>query len=146
MATDAISPTPAERAAQARALADLRLLVAMDDLFLDDAARLDERTRVEVARALHAAIGTIEAELRRQAARLLAARGATGTAEALTAGKGAAERLTRAGLLRDQPLIESLIGYARHDEIAAALPVASAMSSAIRRTITVTWEKRMAAT
>lgn len=118
-------PTLADRAAQARAVADARLLGAMDDLFLADDARLDERTRVALARLLSMTVGGIEMELRRQAARLLAARGSTGMAEVLLKGAGAAERLTRAGLLRDQMLIETLIARVRHDAIASALPPAS---------------------
>lgn len=115
----------ADRAAHARALADARLLGAMDDFFLPDDARLDEQTRIMLARVLNATIGRIETELRRQAARLLAARGGAAAAEALLKGEGGAERLTRAGLLRDEALMEALIAKVRHDLVAAGLPPGS---------------------
>ena len=114
----------ADAARAARARADARLLGAMDDVFLHDDARLDEQTRVALARLLNETIGGIESELRRQAARLLAARVGTAKAEALLTGDRAAERLTAAGLLRDEALLEGLIAHVRHDLIAAALPVA----------------------
>jgi hypothetical protein len=123
MPADPAPLTAAARAAQARARADARLRGAIDDLMLQDDARLDERTRIALARLLHATIAGIETELRRQAARLLAARGATMTAETLLRGTGAGERLTAAGLLRDEGLMEALIARVRHDLIAAALPV-----------------------
>ena len=126
MLASAAPTTAADRAAQARALADARLLGAMDDFFLPGDARLDEQTRVALARLLNDTIGAIEAELRRQAARLLAARGGTAAAEGLLTGGPAAERLTRAGLLRDEALMEALIARVRHDLIAAALPIGSA--------------------
>lgn len=124
MPADHASFPAADRAAHARARADARLLGAMDDVFLGDDARLDEQTRVTLAKLLDDTIRGIEIELRRQAARLLAARGATAAAEALLTEVGAAERLTRAGLLRDEGLIETLIARVRHDRIVAALPVA----------------------
>jgi hypothetical protein len=119
------SSNAALRAASARARADARLLGGITDLFLADDARLDEQTRIGVAHLLDQTIGGIETELRRQAARLLAARGATAKAEALLGGGGAADRLTRAGLLRDETLIEALIARVRHDLIATALPVSA---------------------
>lgn len=124
MSADYAQIPATHRAAKARALADARLLGAMDDLFLRDDSRLDERTRLALAQLLNSTIGGIETELRRQAARLLAARGATAAAEALLSGKVAAERLARAGLLRDEALIETLIAHVRRQLLAAALPVA----------------------
>lgn len=120
-------PSPAERAAYARGRAAWRLAGVMDDLFLDDDARLDERTRLAVAGRLHQTIGGIEIELRRQASRLLAARGGTAQAEALLQGQAgsAAERLTAAGLLRDEDLIGELVAQVRHTLIAEALPAAA---------------------
>ena len=116
--------TPAQRAATARARAAWRLAGVMDDLFLPEDARLDERTRLALAARLNETIGGIETDLRRQAARLLAARGASGPAERLlTARAGlAAERLACAGLLRDESLIGELIAQVRHALLADALP------------------------
>lgn len=104
----------------------MRLAGAIADLFLPDDARLDERARLVLAQRLGEAVGGIETELRRQAARLLAARGAASKAEALLrGGEGrAAERLTRAGLLRDEALMEELLARVRHELIAQALPTA----------------------
>lgn len=116
--------SPTQRAASARARAAWRLTGEMDDLFLPDDARLDERMRLALATRLHETIGAIETELRRQAARLLAARGASAQAEELlTAPVGlAAERLTRAGLLRDEALIGELIAQVRDALLSEALP------------------------
>lgn len=116
----------AVRAAQARARADARLLVVMDDLFLPDDGRLDDRTRLALANALADAVGRIETELRRQAARLLAARGATTAAETLLRGTGALARLIGAGMLRDEALIETLAARTRAQLVTASLPVAVA--------------------
>ena len=116
--------TPVDRAARARVRADARLMGAIDDFFLPDDARLDERTRVGIAQLLDRLIGGVETELRRQAARLLSARSAIAAAEQMLTGAGAAERLTRAGLLRDVALMDALIARVRHDGIAVALPVA----------------------
>lgn len=118
--TDAVT-----RAAHARARADRRLGGMIGDLFLADDARLSERTRLTVTRLLSETIGGIETQLRRQAARLLAAKGATAVAEAMLAGAGAAARLTAAGLLRDRALIEAVVARVQHREIAEALPVAA---------------------
>ena len=103
---DSSLPSAADRAAVARDRAAWRLAGVMDDLFLPEEARLDERTRLALAARLHATVGGLEIELRRQAARLLAARGGATQAEAmLNNGGSAAERLTAAGLLRDEALI-----------------------------------------
>lgn len=120
-------PSAAERAAYARGRAAWRLAGAIDDLFLDEEARLDERTRLAVAGRLHETIGGIETELRRQASRLLAARGLAAPAEALlkAAAGSAAQRLTQAGLLRDEPLIGEMVAQVRHALLAEALPTAA---------------------
>lgn len=96
----------------------------MDDLFLPDDARLDEQTRLALAHRLNETIEGIETALRRQAARLLAARGGAALAEALLRGTtgGAAERLTLAGLLRDEALIAELVAQVQHILLAEALP------------------------
>lgn len=123
---DPDSITPDQQATRARRRAEARLASAIADFCLPDDARLDERTRLTLAQRLGETIGGIETELRRQAARLLAARGASTSAEALLRPDvGAAERLTRAGLLRDETLMDELLGRVRHELIAAALPAAT---------------------
>ena len=122
MVGDPAFPNASARAAQGRARADARLRGMVDDLFLPQDARLSERTRLTLARLLTDTVGGIEVELRRQAARVLADKGAVAAAEALLAGNGAAERLSAAGLLRDEALIGALIAWVQHREIADALP------------------------
>lgn len=105
--------------------ADPRLAAAIDDFFLPDAERLDERTRLLLGRVLGGLVGAIDADLRRHAARLVGARGGDGEAAALLAVDGdVLARLTGAGLLRDEELMEELIGRVRTDLLAEALPVA----------------------
>ena len=117
----------AARAERARARADSRLSGAIADFFLPDGDRLDERTRLMLARVLNGIVAAIEADIRRHAARLLVGRGATDKAEAVLASGGAiADRLARAGLLRDRALIDELLARVRHDLIADALPTAVA--------------------
>lgn len=117
----------AARAERARARADARLSGAIADLFLPDDDRLDERTRLTLARVLGGIVAAIEADIRRHAARLLVGRGATDRAESVLASGGdIANRLARAGLLRDRALIEELLARVRQDLIADALPTAVA--------------------
>jgi len=116
---------PMERAERARLRAETRLAGTIADFFLDADARLDDRTRLMLAQVLGAIVGAIEWDIRRHAARLLVGGGATRAGEAmLKAGAGTVlERLTRAGLLRDEDLMDELIARVRHDLIAASLPV-----------------------
>ncbi|WP_413061236.1 DUF2336 domain-containing protein [Sphingomonas carotinifaciens] len=115
------------RASRARVLADARLSGATTDLFLDDAARLDDRTRWMLGRSLRANVGAIAQDLRRHAARVLAGRGATALAETLLEARDdVAERLTRAGLLRDPALMDEMIARVRADMLADSLPTAVA--------------------
>lgn len=100
-----------------------RLAAEITDFFLPDDARLDDRTRLAIARMLTELIGAIEADIRRHAARLLVGRGRDAAAEALaTGGGGAIARLTAAGLLRDPELMEEVIARTRGALIADALP------------------------
>jgi len=116
---------PMERAERARLRAETRLAGTIADFFLDADARLDDRTRLMLAQVLGAIVGAIEWDIRRHAARLLVGDGATRAGEAmLKVGAGTVlERLTRAGLLRDEDLMDELIARVRHDLIAASLPV-----------------------
>lgn len=115
----------AARAARAGLRAEADLRAAIDDLFLPDAARLDDRLRGTLTATLRALVATLEAGLRRHAARLLAARGDEARAEALlTTDSLVWARLTRAGVLRDPELMGELVARARQDLIADALPLA----------------------
>jgi hypothetical protein len=116
---------PVARAESARLRAETRLAGTIADFFLDADARLDDRTRLMLARVLGGIVEAIEADIRRHAARLLAGQGLAKVGEAVLRPKGAGvvARLTRAGLLRDEDLMEELIARVRHDLIAASLPV-----------------------
>lgn len=114
------------RIAAARRLgvvADARLSGAINDFFLAEDARLEERTRIALGRMLASIVQAIETEIRRHAARVLSGRGADGQAEQLLKGReDVVRRLSRAGLLRDRLLMDELIAQARCDLTAEALP------------------------
>ncbi len=116
---------PLARAETVRLRAETRLAGTIADFFLDADARLDDRTRLMLAHVLDAIVGSIEWDIRRHAARSLVGNGSTKAGEAiLKAGAGGVvDRLTRAGLLRDEELMDELIARVRHDLIAASLPV-----------------------
>ena len=112
------------RAAAADLRADHRLVVAIDDFFLADNARLDERTRVALGRTLASLVGAVESGVSRHAARLLATRDAHELAEAIEASDTPVlDRLVSAGLVRDAELMRELVGRVRQDVLAGALPV-----------------------
>lgn len=123
------SPATAARAAQ-RARAgmrrdSLRLSATIDDFYLPDDARLDDRTRLTLATVLGAIVGAIEGDIRRHAARVLGGWAEDGAAAALTAAQGQAmDRLLASRVLRDRSLMEELIGRVRQDLLAEALPTA----------------------
>ena len=105
------------------ALADERLSGAIDDFFLSEDGRLDERTRLSLGRVLAAVVQGIETEIRRHAARVLSGRGADAEAEQVLKGhEDVVRRLSRAGLLRDRALMDELIAQVRCDLIAEGLP------------------------
>lgn len=105
------------------ARADARLTGAIDDFFVAEDSRLDERTRVALGRMLAAVVQGVETDIRRHAARVLAGQGADTQAEQLLKGhEDVVRRLSRAGLLRDRGLMDELIAQVRCDRIAAALP------------------------
>lgn len=127
-----VEPDPAGNGIDARlaaarrapARADSRLTESIDDFFLADDARLDERTRIMVGRLLGGIVRGIEIDIRRHAARVLAGRQSTDRAEALLRGHDdVVERLSRAGLLRDRELMDELIARVRGDIVAGALPI-----------------------
>lgn len=103
----------------------VRLSAAIDDFFLPDDARLDERTRLTLATVLGAIVGAIEGEIRRHAARVLGGWAEDGAAAALLAAQGQAlDRLLASRVLRDRALMAELIGRVRQDLLAEALPTA----------------------
>ena len=122
----ALIPEPAPsarlRAAEAWARAEVRLGQAVDDLFLPDDGRLDDRVRARVTEALTTLVEGIATELGRHAARVLAGAGETARAEAVLSRRDVLARLTGAGLLRDIDLIDELLARVRMDVIAEALP------------------------
>lgn len=106
---------------------EAQLSAAIDDFFLDDDARLDDRTRLTLARVLGAIIGAIEADIRGHAARVLGGWAEDAAAAAIRDPHPATlDRLLAAGVLRDRVLMEELIGRVRQDLLAEALPTAVA--------------------
>lgn len=127
---DPFDATVAEARSGARAALrrdEARLSAAIDDFFLPDDARLDDRTRLALAGVIGAIVGGIEADIRRHAARILVGWSEEGAAEALVEAQGKAlELLLRARVLRDRALMEELIGRVRQDLLGEALPIAVA--------------------
>ncbi|WP_431470659.1 DUF2336 domain-containing protein [Sphingosinithalassobacter sp. LHW66-3] len=113
----------------ARAAAeDLRafraLTVAVDDFFLPEESRLDERTRSALGGLLRNLVETVESEVREHAVRLLSARNAADQAEALAGEESQVlARLMRSGLLRDSELMAELMARVRQELIGSALPM-----------------------
>ena len=111
------------RAAAADLRADFRLAVAIDDFFLADEARLDDRLRAATATTVADLVGAVEAAIRQHGARLLASRDAPVLAEALASSESPIlDRLVSAGLMRDSDLMRELLGRVRQDVLADALP------------------------
>src|ERR1041385_3808528 len=110
------------QAAVASAVAHRWLPVSIEDFFLSDVGRLDERTRVAMARLLRAMVATVAADLRAHASRLLRSRDETAYADALEAAPELVERVGRSGLLRDSELIDELLGRVRQELLASAMP------------------------
>ncbi|MEO5867103.1 MAG: DUF2336 domain-containing protein [Sphingomonas sp.] len=112
------------RALTADARAEYRLRVAIDDFFLPDNARLDDRLRAALAIAISGMTASVDVALRQHAARLLASRDAPELAERLRAEpRTVLDRLVAAGLMRDTDLMRELIGRVRSDVLSESLPV-----------------------
>ena len=109
------------RAAAAPGRADRRLGQAIDDFFLPDDARLDDRTRATLAATLAAVVAAVEGDLRRQTARGLFASD-DALAERASEGAPVLDRLVGAGLLRDRELMRELVARTRQDLLADLLP------------------------
>jgi len=111
-------------AAAADVRADRRLGIAIEDFFLGDDGRLDDRVRAGLTRTLESLVGAIEAAVRAHAARLLIERALPELALAISSGAPTAlDRLIAAGLMRDAEVMHDLIGRVRQSVIADALPI-----------------------
>jgi len=99
-------------AAAALSRADRGLAQAIDDFFIDDDARLDDRTRATLAVTLAVMVAAVEGDLRHRAARSLAA-----AAE----GAPVLDRLIAAGTLRDPAMMRELVDRTRLDLLADRL-------------------------
>lgn len=99
------------------------LMIAIEDFFLPEESRLDERTRSALAMLLRGLVETVEAELREPAVRLLVARNEIALAEALAGAAQVLPRLMRSGLLRDPELMTELMARVRHELLGNALPM-----------------------
>lgn len=110
------------RAAAAAAHAPRRLTQSIDDFFIPDDARLDERMRATLAATLAAMVVLVEGDLRRHAARIL---GAGNAAESIADGAPILDRLIAAGVLGDAALMRELLARTRQDLLADTLPAAT---------------------
>ena len=114
------------RAAAAELRAYNGLMVAIDDFFLPEEARLDEHSRAALAALLSSLVDTVEGEIREHAVRLLTGRGETELVAALIEPcDSVLARLWRAGLLRDGELMAELIARVRQETLGAALPMSA---------------------
>lgn len=111
------------RAARADVSALQGLMIAIDDFFLPEESRLDERTRSALAVLLRGLVDTVEAEIREHGARLLGSRGEAALAKALgDPATPVLSRLSRSGLLRDPELMGELMARVRQELLGNALP------------------------
>jgi hypothetical protein len=114
------------RAAAVDARADVRLSATINDFFLPDDARLDDRMRAGIGQVLIGLVSGVEAALTQRAGRLLSARDLASTATRLVQpGTSVLDRLLSAGLLRDPDLMRELIARVRQDAIGDGLPAAA---------------------
>ncbi len=115
--------TSSDAIARASARADRRIDAAIGDLLLAEHGRLDERTRTLLRRDLGALVAGIEGDVRRHAARLLAARTREDAAARLIEGDGAAWTLLVAQrLLDDRALLTEAIAATRLVLLSEGLP------------------------
>jgi len=100
---------------------------AIDDFLTQDEARLGDELRSVIGMMARATIGAIEAALRQHSARLLGGRGEPGIATAIADGPAIIhDRLITAGAAADRPVLRELLARAREQQLAAALPSATA--------------------
>ncbi len=122
-ATNRGARTLLAHAASADAAAYRGLATAIDDFFLPESHRLDERTRVGLGRLLRALVDTVEGEIRDHGVRQLHVQGETGLADALAEANGVFAALSESGLLRDRELMAELIAQVRQEMLASSMPV-----------------------
>lgn len=122
-ATDRGARTLLAHAASADAAAFRGLATAIDDFFLPESHRLDERTRLGLGRLLRALVETVEGEIRDHGVRQLQVQGETELADALAAADGVFAVLSESGLLRDSELMAELIAQVRQELLADSMPV-----------------------
>ncbi|QIG80438.1 DUF2336 domain-containing protein [Stakelama tenebrarum] len=112
------------RAAAEEMRAFRTLMVAVDDFFLPEESRLDERTRSALTVLLRGLVETVESEVRAHAVRLLSSRNQPDIAGALGAeAPPVMARLMASGLLRDSELMAELMARVRQELLGAALPM-----------------------
>lgn len=121
--TDRDARTLLAHGASADAAAYHGLATAIDDFFLPESHRLDERTRIGLARLLRALVDTVEGEIRDHGVRQLQVQGETELAEALAATDGVYAVLHDSGLLRDRELMAELIAQVRQELLASSMSV-----------------------
>ena len=122
-ATDRGARTLLAHVAGADAAAYRGLATAIDDFFLPESHRLDERTRVGLGRLLRALVDTVEGEIRDHGVRQLHMQGETELAEALAGAEGVFAALCDSGLLRDRELMAELIAQVQQELLASGMPV-----------------------
>lgn len=122
-ATDRGARTLLAHAASADAAAFRGLATAIDDFFLPESHRLDERTRLGLGRLLRALVETVEGEIRDHGVRQLQVQGEAELADALAAAGGVFAVLSDSGLLRDSELMAELIAQVRQELLADSMPV-----------------------
>lgn len=111
------------RAAAAEVRAYRGLTVTIDDFFLPEDARLDERTRSGLTGLLRGLVETVEGEVREHAVRLLHGRGESALVVALNDPSSIFARLWQSGLLRDPELMGELVARVRQELLGGALPM-----------------------
>ncbi|WP_296611215.1 DUF2336 domain-containing protein [Sphingomonas sp.] len=109
------------RAAAAARHADRRLAEAIEDFFLPEDSKLDDRTRAALAATLTAIVAAVERDLRRRA--VAHSSGADSTAiQRIEDGAPVLDRLVGSGLLRDFDMMRELIARTRQDLLVDLLP------------------------
>jgi len=109
------------RAAAAARHVDRRLAEAIDDFFLPDDSRLDDRMRAALAATLTAMVTVVERDLRQRAVAHLSGADPA-LIQRIENGASVLDRLVGSGLLRDFDLMRELIARTRQDLLVDLLP------------------------
>ncbi len=114
------------RGAEDDVRADRKVMAAIDDFFISDESRLDDRLRSRLADMLQGLLTAIERELRQYAARLIGSRGEPGLATTIAEGVPVVHaRLAQVGLLDDRALMRELLARAEQERLSEMLPGAA---------------------